>query len=94
MARLMAQVKLAKPQGDYLVFPKKIQNTQLLILDDFGLTAIDQMQRWTLLDIVEQEIRLCFNYFYFSNIGKRMARIDRGRHHCQCNTGSDCLLIA
>ncbi|QGY47580.1 ATP-binding protein [Maribellus comscasis] len=54
-ARLMEQVKLSKLQGDYLVLLKKIQNTQLLILDDFGLTAIDQMQRQALLDIVEHK---------------------------------------
>lgn len=54
-ARLMDQVKLSKLQGDYLTFLKKIQNSQLLILDDFGLTAIDQMQRQALLDIVEHK---------------------------------------
>ncbi|NJO02900.1 MAG: ATP-binding protein [Bacteroidia bacterium] len=53
MARLMDQVKLAKLQGDYLKFLKKIQNSELLILDDFGLTSIDQVQRQALLDIVE-----------------------------------------
>ena len=55
MARLMDQIKLTKLQGDYLTFLKKIQNAQLLILDDFGLTALDQMQRQALLDIVEHK---------------------------------------
>ena len=54
-ARLMDQVKLAKLQGDYLAFLKKVQTTSLLILDDFGLTAIDQLQRQALLDIVEHK---------------------------------------
>ncbi len=54
-ARLMDEVSLAKLQGNYLNFLKKIQNTQLLILDDFGLTAIDQIQRQALLDIVEHK---------------------------------------
>src|SRR5690606_541466 len=54
-ARLMDQIKLSKLQGDYLTFLRKIQNAQLLILDDFGLTAIDQMQRQALLDIVEHK---------------------------------------
>jgi DNA replication protein DnaC len=55
MARLMDQIKLSKLQGEYLPFLKKIQNAQLLILDDFGLTALDQMQRQALLDIVEHK---------------------------------------
>jgi len=54
-ARLMDQVKLARLQGDYLAFLKKVQTTRLLILDDFGLTAIDQLQRQALLDIVEHK---------------------------------------
>ncbi len=54
-ARLMDEVKLTKLQGNYLTFLKKIQNCELLILDDFGLTAIDQLQRQALLDIVEHK---------------------------------------
>lgn len=54
-ARLMDEISLAKLQGNYLVFLKKIQNIQLLILDDFGLTAINQEQRRALLDIVEHK---------------------------------------
>ena len=54
-ARLMDEIKLSKLQGDYLKFLKKIQNFELLILDDFGLTAIDQVQRQALLDIVEHK---------------------------------------
>ena len=51
----MDEVKLSKLQGNYLAFLKKIQNTELLILDDFALTAIDQLQRQALLDIVEHK---------------------------------------
>lgn len=54
-ARLMDEISLAKLQGNYLAFLKKIQNIQLLILDDFGLTAINQEQRRALLDIVEHK---------------------------------------
>ena len=54
-ARLMDEISLAKLQGNYLDFLKKIQNIQLLILDDFGLTAINQEQRRALLDIVEHK---------------------------------------
>ncbi len=54
-ARLMDEISMAKLQGTYLTFLKKIQNAQLLILDDFGLTAIDKNQRQALLDIVEHK---------------------------------------
>ena len=54
-ARLMDEINMAKLQGTYLTFLKKIQNAQLLILDDFGLTAIDKNQRQALLDIVEHK---------------------------------------
>jgi len=54
-ARLMDEIKLSKLQGNYLALLKKLQNVQLLILDDFGLTAIDQLQRQALLDIVEHK---------------------------------------
>lgn len=55
MARLLDQIKLAKVQGDYLKLLTKIQKATLVILDDFGLTAIDQTQRQALLDIVEHK---------------------------------------
>ena len=55
MARLMDEISLAKLQGTYLAFLKKLQNAQLLIFDDFGLTPIDQAQRTALLDIVEHK---------------------------------------
>ena len=55
MARLMDEISLAKLQGTYLALLKKLQNAQLLIIDDFGLTAIDPVQRNALLDIVEHK---------------------------------------
>lgn len=54
-ARFMDEINLSKLQGNYLNYLKKVQNSQLLILDDFGLTAIDQIQRQALLDIVEHK---------------------------------------
>ncbi len=44
----MYQIKLSKLQVDYLHYLRKIQNAELLILDDFWLTAIEQMQRQAL----------------------------------------------
>lgn len=54
-ARLMDEIKLSKLQGNYVSFLKKIQNSQLLIMDDFGLSPFDREQRQALLDIVEHK---------------------------------------
>lgn len=53
-ARLLNRLKLAKIDGTYLKELKRIANTELLILDDFGLQAIDNHGREALLDIIEQ----------------------------------------
>jgi DNA replication protein DnaC len=52
-ARLMDQVKLSKIEGTYLKLLGKIERTDLLILDDFGLMAFDDHARNALMDIVE-----------------------------------------
>lgn len=66
-ARFMDEINLAKLQGNYLTFLKKIQSSKLLILDDFGLTAIDQVQRQALLDIVEHKYD-CSSIIFTSQI--------------------------
>jgi len=47
------QVKLAKLEGTYLKLILKIQNCDLLILDDFGLNPFDNYTRQALMNIVE-----------------------------------------
>lgn len=66
-ARFMDEINLSKLQGNYLTFLKKIQSSQVLILDDFGLTAIDQLQRQALLDIVEHKYD-CASIIFTSQI--------------------------
>lgn len=53
-ARLLNRLKLAKVDGSYLKELKRINNTKLLILDDFGLQAMDNQGRESLLDIIEE----------------------------------------
>lgn len=53
ISHLMDEVKLAKLQGTYHKLIKKIQSTDLLILEDFGLTPIDRDGRKALMDIVD-----------------------------------------
>lgn len=51
--KLMDEISLAKLQGTYHQFIKNIQNTKLLIIDDFGLTSFDQKTRQAFMDIVD-----------------------------------------
>jgi DNA replication protein DnaC len=46
-------MKLAKTDGTYLKELSKLQKTNLLILDDFGLQALDNHSRETLMDIID-----------------------------------------
>lgn len=52
-SKLMGQLKLAKAKGTNLTELKRIERTDLLILDDFGLQPFDSQARVTLLDIIE-----------------------------------------
>lgn len=53
MQKLIQQLVLARADGTILKLLGKIERTQLLILDDFGLKPLDTGQRLDLLDIVE-----------------------------------------
>ncbi len=52
-ARLFARMKLAKTDGTYLKELNKLQKTNLLILDDFGLQSLDNHSREVLMDIID-----------------------------------------
>jgi DNA replication protein DnaC len=52
-ARLFARLKLSKTDGTYLKELNKLQKTNLLILDDFGLQALDNHCREVLMDIID-----------------------------------------
>jgi|SRR5690625_24688 len=53
MQKLNRQLALARADGSILKLLSVIAKTQLLILDDFGLSPLDTQQRLDLLDIVE-----------------------------------------
>lgn len=55
-ARLFTKLKLSKVDGTYLKELKKLNKTELIILDDFGLQAFDNFARETLLDIIDERI--------------------------------------
>jgi DNA replication protein DnaC len=54
-ARLMDHLKLARLEGSYTKHLMKIEKTELLILDDFGLSAFDNQSRQALMDIIESK---------------------------------------
>jgi DNA replication protein DnaC len=53
-ARFFDEAKLARLDGSYLKFIRKLQKLPLLILDDFGLHSMDQTDRQILLDLIEE----------------------------------------
>lgn len=52
--RMLKKLKLAKVDGTYLKELKKINQSNLLILDDFGLQSMDNHARETILDIIDE----------------------------------------
>lgn len=52
-AKLFSRLKLAKVDGSYIKELNKIQNSDILVLDDFGLHPIDADNRLALLEIME-----------------------------------------
>lgn len=51
--KLFARLKMAKADGSYLKEIARIEKTDLLILDDFGLLPLDSYSRATMMEIIE-----------------------------------------
>jgi len=52
-SKLFAKLKMAKADGSYLKELAKIERYDVILLDDFGLQALDSQNRITLLEIIE-----------------------------------------
>jgi len=52
-AKLMSGLKIAKVKGTILNDLKRLERTDLLILDDFGMQTFDSASRGILMDIIE-----------------------------------------
>jgi DNA replication protein DnaC len=52
-AKLLMQLSVARADGTYMSKLKKISKLNVLILDDFGLTPIDDLQKQDLFEIIE-----------------------------------------
>lgn len=55
LSKLLSTLKLKKADGSYPKEIKKIEKTDLLILDDFGLEKLDTASRLSLLEILEDK---------------------------------------
>jgi DNA replication protein DnaC len=53
MTKLLQRLQLAKADGSYIKELAKLEKTQLLILDDWGLQPLDTQTKLTLLQIIE-----------------------------------------
>lgn len=53
MQKLMLRTKLARAEGSIIKLFDKLAKTDLLILDDFGLTHLDRQQQLDLMEMVE-----------------------------------------
>lgn len=51
--KFMLRIKMARLEGSILKFFDKIAKTSLFILDDFGLTNLEQQQQFDLMEIIE-----------------------------------------
>ncbi len=51
--KFMLRIKMARMEGAILKFFDKIAKTSLFILDDFGLTHLEQQQQFDLMEIIE-----------------------------------------
>jgi len=51
--KLFTKLKVAKADGSYLREINRIEKQDLLILDDFGLRALDSINRNILMEIIE-----------------------------------------
>jgi len=51
--RLFTKLKLSKADGSYLKELSRLEKTDLLILDDFGLQELDAFARNALMEIIE-----------------------------------------
>ena len=52
--RLLEEIRIAHGDGRYAQLMKKLANTELLILDDFGIHTLNAAQRNDLVEVVEE----------------------------------------
>ena len=54
LQKLLIRTKMSRIDGSIYKFMEKLSRTELLILDDFGLTHLEQQQRIDLMEVIEE----------------------------------------
>lgn len=75
---------MAKADGTYLRELAQIQRQDVIILDDFGLQALDNHNRITLLEIIEDRHNR-FYHCHLANTSSGMVSYYWGENHNRCN---------
>ena len=57
--KLLLRTKMSRIEGTIINFFEKLSKNNLLILDDFGLTHLEQQQRMDLMEMIEDRHGLC-----------------------------------
>ena len=59
LPRLLSEMKISRADGSYLKLLNKLSKVRLLIIDDWGINLLDEMQRRDILEIFEDRHQLC-----------------------------------
>ena len=54
ISKLLSEIKLARADGSYLSYLKKMTKIRVLILDDLGVSAMDAREAQELLEVIEE----------------------------------------
>jgi DNA replication protein DnaC len=58
ISKLLSEIKLARADGSYLSWLKKMSKIKILILDDFGVSPMDTREAQELLEVIEERTGL------------------------------------
>ena len=58
ISKLLSEIKLARADGSYLSFLKKLIKIKILILDDFGVSPMDAQDAQELLEVIEDRVTI------------------------------------
>ena len=59
LPRLLQDMKVSRADGSYIKLLNKLSKVKLLIIDDWGIDLLDEMQRRDILEIFEDRHQLC-----------------------------------
>ena len=69
MNRLIEAILMDKTEGSYLRFINQLEKIPLIILDDFGLQALNKNIKLALLQMIEDRYAKKITHHYFATTG-------------------------